>query len=138
MYGGDEKFINDFAELVINTDIVIGCYDATTTKETTYTNKYDKHDITTETVWVNNKIAGETTVEKIYTYEVTEKQILKTDNPALKIKSADTWTAVYNIDYEIIKKETGSSEEIELEDEISDTDYERYVAPFRKQYKQDH
>lgn len=119
VYSGDEDFVNDFAKLVIDTDIVIGCYDATTTKETVYTNQYDKHDVEEKSVWVDNKNVGTTTVENTYTYEVTEKQLLKTDNPTIKIKHADTWTAVYNMDYETTYKETTDNSETELEDETS-------------------
>ena len=125
VYSDDEKFINDFANLVINTDIVIGCFDATTTKITTYKNEYDKHVRTEDNVYINNQNVGDPTTdsENIYKYQVVEKQILKTDNAPLKIKHADTWTAVYNMSYELVNKTTTSNEEIELDIETTDRDF---------------
>ena len=118
VYGNDEEFVNDVAKLVIDTDIVIGCYDVTNKKVTTYTNTYDKHNITEDNVYVNNKSTGETVlVDHVYTYQVIEKQVLKTDVPSLKLIYANTWTAIYNNNYRINSNEVVNEDSIQLEDE---------------------
>lgn len=123
-YSDDEDFVNDVAKLVINTDIVIGIYDATSVKVTVYTNTYDKHVTTIDSVYVNGRKTGEVTVDHVYTYKVTEKQTLKTDNPSLKVKYADTWAAVYKNDYQVSRR-TGdpTNDSINLDDETVDVNY---------------
>lgn len=132
VYGHDEKFINDFANLVIGTDIVIGCYDVTKTTTTKYTDTQTKKGVAeinnyrvideSERGRDNGKV-GETIYKEIsYNFLITETDILKTDNPTLKVKYADTWTAVYNNDYKMETKEKEEKgEKVEYED---DNEYE--------------
>lgn len=132
VYGHDEKFINDFANLVIDTDIVIGCYDVTKTTTTKYTDTQTKKGVAeinnyrvideSERGRDNGKV-GETIYKEIsYNFLITETDILKTDNPTLKVKYADTWTAVYNNDYKMETKEKEEKgEKVEYED---DNEYE--------------
>lgn len=118
VYGNDEDFVNDLAKLVIDTDIVIGGYDATNIKETTYTKTYTK-------TYTINKTAGigdyapteggyaakaESTEVKTCKYKVTEQHKLRTDTPSLKVKYANTWTAIYNNKYKVTSKKEDSSE----------------------------
>lgn len=126
VYGNDEDFVNDVAKLVIDTDIVITSYDATTTKKSTYTNEYDKHNRTEDQVYINDKNTGNTTyVDHVYTYRVTEIHILKTDIPSLNVVYANTWVAIYNKNYKVVYKDSndGEGETIELEDDVIDQDY---------------
>lgn len=54
VYGNDEEFVNDLANLVINTDIVIGVYDATNIKKYTHDISYSKTEIVESTVNTQN------------------------------------------------------------------------------------
>lgn len=134
VYGNDQSFINDFAKLVINTEIVLGCYDSVTTTTTKYTQTFKKEGRVNftnnsnvpdsergENSGVINR--GHNTIT--YEFQITEIDTLNSDNPELKVKYADIWTAVYNKNYKIdIKKENEKSEEpIEYEDELLDTQY---------------
>lgn len=103
VYGNDEDFVNDLAKLVIDTDIVIGCYDATNTKKTTYTNEYEKHDITEDQVYINDRTntGNSVYVDRVYTYRVIETQVLNTDIVSINLIYADTWTATYKKDYTV-------------------------------------
>ena len=138
VYGHNDEFANDLAKLVIDTDIVIGCFDATNTKVSTYEQTYEIKD--TISIMTNQGTgsessagAGEKTVTLVYKFEVTEVDTLKTDTPSLKVIYADSWTAVYNNNYKI-KKDTKTEEEtVELEDEkIGEDSYlkrgDRYVG----------
>lgn len=124
VYGGDEDFINELAKLGINTRIVAGCFDATTTKVTTYTYTYDKHNVTEDNVYINNIATGDTVSRKhVYNYKVTEIYTLKTDKPSLKIKNADTWAAIYKMDYKLTHRDTNNQDETQLRDETVNRDY---------------
>ena len=134
VYGNDEKFVNDFAQLVIDTEIVIGCYDATNIKKSTYTNTYTKTYTTNRTAGIGEYAPTEggyeakaTSVEvKTCKYKVTETHILKTDVPSLKVKYANTWTAIYNNEYKINNKEedpTESTADLQNENLGSTHDY---------------
>lgn len=141
VYGNDENFVNDLAKLVIDTEIVIAATDATNVKVTTYTNTYVKQVVTENTANVGQYQVGEgyaqgsssngyqtqaqSTTTKNYTYTVTEKHTLKTDTPSLKVKYADTWTAVYNNNYRIKKEESEEEDTKDLEDNLVsfNTDY---------------
>lgn len=118
VYGNDETFVNDFAQLVIDTEIVIGCYDATSTKETTYTNTYTKTYSINKTAGIGDyapteggyAAKAESTEVKTCKYKVTEQHKLRTDTPSLKVKYANTWTAIYNNEYKVTSKKEDSSE----------------------------
>lgn len=138
VYGHDQTFINDFADLVINTDIVLGCYDAVTTTTTTYTQEFDIAGVADNTNYMdpddydptrqNGVISqGQNTVT--YHFVITEVDTLKTDNPELKVKYADIWTAIYNKDYEIEVKEDDeeSDKPTTYEEEILDRMYYRKI-----------
>lgn len=110
VYSNDEDFANDVAELVIGSDIVMGCYDATQTVVTNYTDTFSKEGIATYTVYRTlsgdemGKTNGELetkTVTVEYKFKATETDTLKTDTPTLKLKHADIWTAVYDVDYKV-------------------------------------
>ena len=131
VYGNDEKFVNDFAQLVIDTEIVLGCYDATTIQAPTYTYTYTKEYKINNTARVGEysptegkspaTAGSETVIEN--EYQVTEKHTLKTDNPSLKVKYANTWTAIYNNEYKVVnKKEESTKDTVSFDDEqISST-----------------
>lgn len=133
VYGNDETFINDLAELVIDTEIVIGCYDATNTRVTNYEFPYHVRDYVESTAYLpdptdNTPYASTTeelsTIEVEYYFTATETDTLKTDSLTLKVKYANTWTAVYNNDYMVETTQTKADEEIvELEDERLQTNY---------------
>lgn len=128
VYGNDEEFVNDVANLVINTKIIIGTYDETNTKITTYTNTYDKHNTTEDQVYLNHNNTGNTvTVDKVYTYTVTEVDTLKTDTPSMKIIYADTWTAVYNNNYKVKTEDEddGDGDTTDLKDEQVSQDFKQ-------------
>ncbi len=127
VYGNDEEFVNDLAKLVINTEIVIGSYDATNVKVSTYTNTYEKVDHIDKTAGIGQYDTSEgqgyaanaqSSSDKVYNYKVTEVHTLKTDTPNLKLKYADTWTAVYNNGYKVKKeKENIPDSNSDLKDE---------------------
>lgn len=128
VYGNDEEFVNDVANLVINTKIIIGTYDETNTKITTYTNTYDKHNTTEDQVYLNHNNTGNTvTVDKVYTYTVTEVDTLKTDTPSMKMVYADTWTAVYNNNYKVKTEDEddGDGDTTDLKDEQVSQDFKQ-------------
>lgn len=118
VYGNDEKFVNDFAQLVIDTEIVMGCYDATNIKNSTYTNTYTKTYTINRTAGIGDYAPTEggyqarATSEEVKTckYKVTEQHTLKTDTPSLKVKYANTWTAIYNNEYKVNNKSDNSTE----------------------------
>ncbi len=103
VYGHDEDFVNDFAKLVIDTDIVIGSYDSTNVRTTTYTYTYVKTVEVHTTAAISTEEEVTNTRTERYTYRVTEHHILKTDTPSLKIKYANTWAAIYNNNYRIVE-----------------------------------
>ena len=132
VYSNDEDFANDVAELVIGSNITIGCYDATQTVVTKYTEEFSKKGIAEFTIYVDEidqntgsptRAMKTVTKEVEYQFEVTEIDTLKTDTPALKLKYADIWTAVYNIDYEVDYDTKNSSDTSTLPDETIDTMY---------------
>ena len=136
VYGHDQAFINNFANLVIDTDIVLGCYDAVTTTTTTYTQEFYKVGSADNSNYLNsedydptrqNGLVSEGNSTQKYQFEITEVDTLKTDNPELKLKYADIWTAVYNKDYKIETKEEDeeSEEPVTYEDEILGREYYR-------------
>ncbi len=119
VYGHDEDFVNDLAKLVISTDIIIGCYDATDVRVTSHDFTYSKigeakiearlSNPTSETPHASDT-KQYTTVQVEYKFKVTETDTLKTDNPSLNVIYADTWTAVYKRDFKV-KSETKKSDE---------------------------
>lgn len=130
VYGNDEDFVNDFAKLVIDTEIVIASYDATNVKVTTYTNTYIKKNSTTSTAKIGNYTAGygyqseaQGSKTEAYTYQVTEIHTLKTNTPSLKVKYANTWTAIYNNNYRIKKEESENETGTTLPDEEISSEY---------------
>ena len=134
VYGNDEKFVNDFAQLVIDTEIVLGCYDATTIQAPTYTYTYTDRHTTNRGAGIGeyNVIEGGRAATatssslKEYHYKVTETHTLKTDNPSLKVKYANTWTAIYDNEYKVVnKKEDSTPSTVPKKDEqiSSDVDY---------------
>lgn len=134
VYGNDEAFVNDVAKLVIDTEIVIGSYDATNVKKSTYTDTYEKKYHTNRTAGIGNydttqgrgyEATASSTGEKSCTYEVIETHILKTDTPSLKLKYANTWTAIYNNEYKVNNKDENPIEDsTTLEDEYIDSTYD--------------
>lgn len=133
IYGHDEDFINDLAKLVIDTEIIIGSYDATNIRETNHEYTYSKVGQAKSTAYVSNGTGNSPhesnsvdlkTVTVEYKFKVTETDILKTDTPSLNIKYADTWTAVYNKDYKV-KTETKNADKQtnKPKDETNGTDY---------------
>ena len=129
VYGNDEEFVNDVANLVINTKIIIGTYDETNTKITTYTNTYDKHNTTEDQVYLNNNnnTGNTVTVDKVYTYTVTEVDTLKTDTPSMKMVYADTWIAVYKNNYKVKTEDEddGDGDTTDLKDEQVSQDFKQ-------------
>lgn len=113
VYGNDEDFVNDVAKLVIDTEIVIASYDATNVKVPTYTNTYTKKDHIDKNAKIGNYVAEEggykaeaaDATDKEYYYKVTEVHTLKTDTPSIKVKYANTWTAIYNNNYKVKNKD---------------------------------
>ncbi len=106
VYSNDEDFANEVANLVVNSDIVLGCYDATQTVVNTYTNTFNKEGVAELNTYKNSspEEGGSVDTRKVsvvYKFEVTETNTLKTDTPNLKLKHADLWTAVYDIDYKV-------------------------------------
>ena len=137
VYGHDDDFINDVANLVIDTEIVIGCFDATNVRVTTNTRSYSVSPNAELTAHFNeneNRSTGNIGSDEItYHFVVIETDTLKTDNPELNVIYADSWTAVYNKDYKI-KSETKEEEDsVELDDKVLDVDIfikkgDRYLA----------
>lgn len=134
VYGHDQEFINDFANLVISTDIVLGCYDAVKTTTTTYQHEDTKSGIAIIDNYayvensdrgINSGKVGETVEGYVdYTFLVTETDILKSDNPTLKVKYADIWTAVYNKEYKIdVKESHEEGEKVEFDEILNDTEF---------------
>jgi len=132
VYGHDQEFINDFAKLVISTDIVIGCFDAVKTTTTTYTDTDTKagvasidnyKNVDSSDIGRDSGKVGETQVVTVeYNFLITETDTLQTDNPSLKIKYANIWTAVYNKEYIIETKETQEKgDKVELDDITNNT-----------------
>ena len=143
VYGHNDKFINDLAELVISTKIVIGCFDATNIRVTTYEEEYTVEGIAYTTINLDDptdQTPHATTESELtpvtveYHFVVTETDTLKTDTPTIKVIFADTWAAVYNNNYRI-KTETQNADEqtTELDDQTLDSDWfirrgERYTG----------
>ena len=149
VYGHDQEFINDFANLVIRTDIVLGCFDAVTTTTTTYTDTWSKTGYAITDNYVNvddaergndSGLVGSATDNVSYDFEIIETDILTTDKPNLKVKYANIWTAVYNKDYII---ETKDSEEkgdkVEFEDKVIENNFyqKTYDEDGRERYTND-
>lgn len=139
VYGNDEKFINDFAELVISTKIILGCNDAVTTTTTKYTQNITKegdanidnyYEVAGSERGRDSGKIGEVTVQPVkYNFLITEIDTLKTDKPVLKVKHADIWTAVYNKDYKInIKESEEKGDKVEFEDEILNTEFYQKIV----------
>lgn len=136
VYGHDENFANDVAKLVIDTEIVIGCYDATDIRIYNYDITYSKVEIVQSTAYMpdvtsNTPHASTTqelpTVEVEYKFKASEKDTLKTDNPALKVTYADTWTAVYKYDYKLeATTKNPDKQEVLHKDETLETNYYQY------------
>lgn len=143
VYGHDQDFINDFAKLVINTDIVLGCYDAVTTTTTKYTSEDTKQGTPTidnyaqvessQRPFDSGKIGETVEPDPVkYHFTITEIDVLKTDNPTLKLKYADIWTAVYNKDYITdIKESEEKGDKVKLDDVKIGTKF------YQKVYKED-
>lgn len=136
VYGNDEEFVNDLANLVINTDIVIGVYDATNIKKYTHDISYSKTEIVESTV--NTQDTNSQTphatqktnlkkVEVTYNFEAQEIDTLKTDTPTLKVKHADMWAAVYDLDYKVVTKEDKKEDTATKEDETLETNNYLYT-----------
>lgn len=134
VYGNDEAFVNDVAKLVIDTEIVIGSYDATNVKNSTYTDTYVKTYNTNRTAGIGNydttngggyQATANSSGTKSCTYEVIETHILKTDTPSLKLKYANTWTAIYNNEYKVNNKDEDPIEDsTTLKDKNFDNTYD--------------
>ena len=134
VYGNDEAFVNDVAKLVIDTEIVIGSYDATSIKKSTYTDTYVKKYNTNRTAGIGDydttegrgyEATASSTGVKSCTYEVVETHILKTDTPSLKLKYANTWTAIYNNEYKVNNKDEKPVEDsTKLKNENLDSSYD--------------
>lgn len=113
VYGNDEDFVNDVAKLVIDTEIVMASYDSTNVKVSTYTNTYTKKIHIDKNAKIGNYVAEEggykaeanDATDKEYHYKVTEIHTLKTDTPSIKVKYANTWTAIYNNNYKVKNKD---------------------------------
>lgn len=105
VYGNDEDFVNDLANLVIDSEIVMGVYDATQTKVSTYTHTFTYEGKATSTPYTgegaNSKQQDSKSMYVTYTYVQTEVDTLKTDTPSVKLKHADIWTAVYDYDFKV-------------------------------------
>ena len=136
VYGNDEEFVNDLANLVINTDIVIGVYDATNIKKYThdfkYTKKiYEESELNTQDTNSQTPHASEQTklsgTGAEYTFIAQEIDTLKTDTPTLKVKYADMWAAVYNLDYKVVTKEDKKEDTATKDDETLETNNYLYT-----------
>ena len=136
VYGNDEEFVNDLANLVINTDIVIGVYDATNIKKYTHDISYSKTEIVESTVNTQNTnsqtphATQKTNLKKVevtYNFEAQEIDTLKTDTPTLKVKHADMWAAVYDLDYKVVTKEDKKEDTATKEDETLETNNYLYT-----------
>lgn len=136
IYGNDEEFVNNLANLVINTDIVIGVYDATNIKKYTHDISYSKTEIVESTV--NTQDTNSQTphatqktnlkkVEVTYKFEAQEIDTLKTDTPTLKVKHADMWAAVYDLDYKVVTSESTKEDTATKDDETLETNYYLYT-----------
>lgn len=105
VYGNDEDFVNDLANLVIDSEIVMGVYDATQTKVSKYTHTFTYEGKATSTPYTgegaNSKQQDSKSMYVTYTYVQTEVDTLKTDTPSVKLKHADIWTAVYDYDFKV-------------------------------------
>lgn len=126
VYSNDQDFINDLALLVIDTDIVFGCYDLTKVNRKTQKIKYTGEE--TEEIYIyvedNSKKETNRTVETreisvTHKFELTEVDTLTTDNVSLKLNHADTWAAEYNREY---KQEQGKTETTTSDPIIDDED----------------
>lgn len=136
IYGNDEEFVNDLANLVINTDIVIGVYDATNIKKYTHDISYSKTEIvesvvnTQDTNSQTSHATQKTNLKKVevtYNFEAQEIDTLKTDTPTLKVKHADMWAAVYNLDYKVVMSESTKEDTATKDDETLETNYYLYT-----------
>lgn len=136
VYGNDETFVDDLAKLVINTDIVIGIYDATNVKIYTHDISYSKTETVESSVNTldtddQTPHASESTnltkVEVTYKFVAKEIDTLKTDTPTLKIKHADMWTAIYDLDYKVVTKQDQKQDTSTKADETLETNYYFYT-----------
>lgn len=133
VYGHNEKFVDDLAKLVIDTEIVIGSFDATNVRVTTNTEKYTIREEASPTINTTNESSqtphavNRDNIEKVfveYEFEVVEIDTLKTDTPNLKVIYADTWTAIYKNNYRLkTETENAGEQTVELDDEILKRDW---------------
>lgn len=141
VYGHDQSFVNDLAQLVIDTEIVFGCYDSTTVTVTTTEINYTAQVLEEITIHVEQNNANnpshpteQETKTQYITYEFKMKEIdtLKTDNPQLKLNYADTWTAEYEREYKQEKDET------KTETSTTESDEEKVLEQDWYQHVDDH